>query len=371
MGARVLALGVDVKIQFLSHQFLIALLAVTLTTSNLFAADARVDACKARANEAQALCANSAKGSDNVATAFIKLAAMVAMISMGGSTGGMCQMMSQMSQSNANSLQATNAQCTAAANTCTQTCALVTSTPSDELDKSNLESGKATCQAAASQGQETGQDVTKLLEMAMTAAICLKELGMKEEQTVTTTTAPTMNCTDPAQFANPVCICQANPMAKGCGNESKNLASLERTDTGPGTDNTDSPTTTLPPKRSDVPYQKSQSDSPQAAKKGSASRPVGADGGSATSPGLAKDQVPKGIDADVLAGAAGAGGGGSRSSNGGGYPEFTAQQRAALGLRAPAGAQKVAFGILMGQHKNLFKVVHKRYKSVFGGEPTD
>lgn len=352
---------------------LVIVICLGLTARITFAQNQAVETCKTRATEAQTACQNAQNSSNNMAQVFIKLGIMVAALTSKGTQGGMCQMMSALSSANANQLQSNLQPCQNAAAACKTACATAandTNTKSS-ADTTNLSAAQNNCQVAEKQGAVMNNDMLKLLEIAATAAVCLKELGMKEETTTTTTTTtPTLNCTDPANAANPICICQANPMAGGCGNTIGEVKKIEggESSTPSGTDAAPTPSQT----RNDD-LQGSQR-SPSAKKadlpRGTAGAMPGAEGG-AMPTGTARAGVPapSGTDAAVLAGSQAGGGGGNRGGAGGGYPEFVNTSSGLRPLsRGPASSVAFAPGGLMGKHRDLFKTVHKRYKALFGEE---
>lgn len=351
-------------------------LTFALAATPTHAQNKAVEMCKTKAIEAQTACENAQKSQNNVALVIAKLAVMVAALA-GGTQGGMCQMMASMSNANANQLQASVQPCLTAAAACKASCATADadSGTKSEADKTNLSAAQNNCVVAEKQGQSANNDVMKLLDFAATAAVCLKELGMKDDTTTTTTTTttPTLNCTDPANNANPVCLCQANPMGAGCGNQMGEVKPMEGREPG-GPSGTDSNPTTLSNTRNDglAQNQRSPTGRGDLPKARGANAPAGADGAAApagtANPGAAKAAA----SADVLGGQLG-GGAGGRGGGGGGYPEFVSTSSGLRPVARGPSSAKLAFmpGGLLGKHRDLFKTVHKRYKSVFGGEKTE
>lgn len=354
--------------------FVLTILLTVVTAQSSWAQNTNVEACKTKATEAQTACSKAQDSSAQMAQVFMKLAIMVAALASGGSQGGMCQMMASMSQMNANQLQSSNQPCQNAAAACKTSCATAAADTGTKsaADQTNLSAAQNNCQVAEKQGTAVNNDMLKLLDIAATAAVCLKELGMKKDETTTTTTAaaPQLNCTDPAQATNPICICQANPFAGGCGNKLGDVKSIEAGEsrTPPATDGAPS----SPTVRNDD-MQGNRREASATGKgdvpRGTSGAKSGADGGVLPGAMAGSGPVKPGSAVDVLSGSQGGGGAGARPS-GGGYPEFVNTGSGLRPLSRAPSAASVGFGPggLMGKHRDLFKVVHKRYKSVFGGE---
>lgn len=295
--------------------------------------------------------------------------------------GGMGDLMKNMQPP----MQQYNAQCAAARETCKTSCEAASKRSETACASIKDPKKKIACEAnanivkqcntkTAGACESYSQQTAAILEALKTVAMqmmqmqkCQEDQGLdcaKDPTNVQCLKDDTVKCTDPKNYSNPTCICQANPSAAGCpGADSRKLSDIAGRD--PNSRDSESPSTALPTL--------SDSTGLDGNKRGASAGGApgmgagggvggGAGGGRGVNDPTNAGAGAKPANPDVLSGDYG-GGGGGRGGMGGGYPEATNSGLGAALKNADARKTASAAGSLTGANgRSNWQKVRERYR---------